>query len=148
MLVLEIAVELAIGGDQGGGAAHDEGDLVIGVGLVDEDHDTCKCRDVVLDRAERVVQPPGGLIRLMTQEKEAHCLHAVRLAGANILLLSAAGNFQLTAAQVLDIANDGTNSAVEQTKGQVLIAEQSSLVACLSGQTEDAGTAPAFNAVS
>jgi len=49
VLVLKFAVELAINSDQGGGTAHDEGDLVIGIALVDEDYDTCKCRDIVLD---------------------------------------------------------------------------------------------------
>ena len=141
VLVLEFAVELAIGRDQGGGAVHDEGDLVVRVALVNEKDDTCKCRDVVFNRTERVVQPPRDLIGLVTQQKETHRLHPVGLARADILLLSAARNLEL-AAQVLDIADDGTNAAVEETKGKILVAEQPSLVVCLGGQAEDSGTSP------
>ena len=84
---------------------------------------------------------------MVTQEKETHGLHAVGLAGADVLLLSAGGNVDLAAAQVLDIADDGTEAAVEQAKGQVLVAEQPALFPCLRGDAEDAGTAQAIDAV-
>jgi hypothetical protein len=147
-LVLKVAVELAIGGDQGAGAAHDKRDLVISIALVHEDHNACKCRDIVFNRAEGVIQPPGNLIGLVPQKEETHRLDAVCLAGADILLLSAAGDFELTTAQGLDVTDDGTHAAVEQTEREVLVAEQSSLVASLSREAEDAGTAQALDSVS
>ena len=139
-LGLEFAVELAIGGDQGAGAAHDEGDLVVGVALVDEEHDTCKCRDIVLNGAEGVIEPAGDLVGLEPLEVEAHGLDAVGLAGADVLLLAAGGDFDLAAAQGLDIADDGADPAVEQAKGEVLVAEQPALLASLGGHAEDAGS--------
>ena len=72
----------------------------------------------------------------------------VCLAGADILLLSAAGDFELTTAQGLDVTDDGTHAAVEQTEREVLVAEQSSVVASLSREAEDAGTAQALDSVS
>ncbi len=94
-----------------------------------------------------MVQPPGDLVGLVAQEKKAHGLNTVCLAGSNILLLSAAGHFQLAASQILDITDDGTNPTVEKPESQVFVAEQPSLVACLSGQTEDAGTSQALDPV-
>ena len=84
----------------------------------------------------------------MTQEEKAHGLDAMCLAGADILLLSAAGDFELATAQGLDIADDGTDAAVEQTERQVLVAEQPSLVASLSRQAEDAGATQALDSIS
>ena len=95
-----------------------------------------------------MVQSPGDLIGLVTHQKKPHGLHAVCLAGADVLLLSPAGDLELAAAQGLDIADDGTHSAVKQTERQVLIAEQPSLVACLSSQAQDAGAAQALDSVS
>ena len=109
-----------------------EGDLVIGVTLIDENHDTCKRRDIVLNRAQSVVQLPGDLIGLVTQKEKAHGLNAMGLAGPDILLLPTAGHLQVAAAQGLDIADDRSNSTIEETKRQILIAEQAALVASFS----------------
>src|SRR5262249_59476553 len=51
-------------------------------------------------------------------------------------------------AQGLDVADDGADPAVEQAEREVLVAEQSSLVACLSSQAEDTGAAQALDTMS
>ena len=145
---LVFAVELAVGRDQRAGAAHDEGDLVIAVALVGEKDDTCECRDVVLNATDRVIETAGDLIGFEALDVESHGLDAVGLAGADVLLLAAGGDGDVAAAQGLDIADDGAQAAVEQAKGQVLVAEQPALFPRLCGHAEDAGAAQAVDAVS
>ena len=52
------------------------------------------------------------------------------------------------AAKGLDVADDGADAAVKQSERQVLIAEQPTLVAGLSGQAKDPGTTQALDAIS
>ena len=143
-----LVVELAVGCDQGAGAAHDEGDLVVAVALVGEENDTCECRDVVLNGTERVIETAGDLVGLEALEVESHGLDAVSLAGADVLLLTAAGDVDAALAKGLDIAHDGADAAVEQAEGEVLVAEQAALVAGLGGHAKDAGAAQAVDAMS
>ena len=144
---VELRVKLAIGGNQRGGAANDKGDLVIGVPLVGEDNYTCECSYVVLNGAESVIQSASDFVGLEALEVETHSLDPVGLAGADVPLLAAAGDFDLAAAQGLNIAHDGADTAVEQAKRQVLVAEQPALLAGLGSQPQDAGAAQALDAI-
>src|SRR5271165_2393967 len=113
---LVLAVKLAVGGDQGTRAAHDEGDLVIPVALVGEKNDTCECRDVVFNATDCVIELARDLIGFEALDVESDGLDAVGLAGANVLLLAAGGDGDVAAAQGVDIADDGDEAAVEQAK--------------------------------
>src|SRR5262249_49644911 len=110
---LEFDGEFAIAGDQGAGAADHERDFIIDVMFVDKDCYTCKCRDIVLNGAESVIESTGDFVGLMALKVEADGEHAVSLAGADVPLLAAAGNFDLTAPQGLNIADDGAHAAIE-----------------------------------
>src|SRR5262249_21158728 len=145
MLLLEFTIEIGIGGDRRRGTAHHEGDLVIGVTLVGENHNTCKSRDIVLNRAKCVVELPGDLIGLVTQKEEAHGLNAMGLAGPDILLLPTSGHFNFAAAQGLDIADDDSNSAIEETKRQIFMADQATLVASFRREAENTAATQAFD---
>src|SRR5208282_1100326 len=147
-LVSEFMVQFPIGGDEGAGPADDEGDLVVGVASVGEDHDASKGREIVLDGAEGMVETAGDLVGLEPLKVEAYGLNAVGLAGADVLLLTAGGDFDPPLSEGLDIADDGADPAVEQSEGEILIAEQPALIACLGGQAKDAGAAQALDAVS
>jgi hypothetical protein len=74
----------------------------------------------------------------------------VRLAGADVLLLATAGNFNPSLAESIDIANDRADPTIEQTKGEVLIAEQAFLITGLGRHAQDASAAktvdPVFHA--
>ena len=94
-----------------------------------------------------MVQTPGDLVGLQSLEIEAQGLNAMGLARSDVLLLAAGGNGDVAAAESLDIANDGTDPAVEKAKREILVAEQPALFACLRGYAEDAGTAQALDAV-
>ena len=146
-LALELGEELAIGGDQGAGAAHDEGDLVIAVALIDQERNTCECGDIVFDGTESMVQAAGDLVGLQPLEVEADGLDTVGLAGADVLLLAAARDLDTATAEGIDIAHDGADPAIEQAECEVLVAEQAVLVAGLGGHAQDAGTAQAIDAV-
>ena len=91
-LVLELGQEPTIGGDQRGGAAHDEGDLVIAVTLVGQECHMCEHSDVVCYGTKGVVELAGDLIGLQPLEVETRGVDTVSLAGADILLLATAGN--------------------------------------------------------
>src|SRR5262249_41850454 len=140
-------MEFPIGGDQGAGAADHEGDLVVGVAAVGEDHDAREGREVVLDGTEGMVEATGDLVGLEALEIEAYSLNAVSLSRADVPLLTAAGDVDAPFAEGLDIADDGADAAVEQSEGEVLIAEQTALIAGLGGEAEDAGAAQALDAV-
>jgi len=96
-LVLEFVVEFPISGHERAGTADHEGDLVASIALVDEDHNTCKYRDIVLDGTEGMIEAAGDLVGLETSKVEAHGLDAMGLAGADVLLLAAGGDFNLAA---------------------------------------------------
>ena len=147
-LVAELVVEFAIGGDQGAGAADHEGDLVVGVAAVGEEHDASEGREVVLDGAESMVEPAGDLVGLEALQVEANGLNAVGLSGTDVPLLTACGDFDAPFAEFLDVADDGADAAVEQSVGEVFIAEQAALVACFGGEAKDAEAAQALDAVS
>jgi hypothetical protein len=146
-LALELGEELAIGGDQRAGAAHDEGDLVIAIALIDQERNTCECSNIVLDGTESMVQAAGDFVGLQPLEVEADGLDTVGLAGADVLLLATARDLDTSLPQGIDIAHDGTDPAIEEAEGEVLVTEQAVLVAGLGGHAQDAGTAQAINAV-
>src|SRR6266481_6661675 len=147
-LVLEFGVQFPIGGNQGAGAADHEGDLVVGVAAVGEDHDAREGREIVLDGAEGMVETACDLVGLEPLEVEAYGLNAVGLSGADVPLLTAGGDFDPPLEEGLDIADDGADPAVEQSEGEVLIAEQAALIACFGSEAEDAGAAQALDTVS
>ena len=93
-LGLEFAEELAIGGDQGTGAADHEGDLIVAITLGHEERNTCECGDIVLNGTEGMIQPTSDLVGLESLEIETHGLDAVGLARADVLLLTAGGDFE------------------------------------------------------
>src|SRR5262249_21721251 len=144
----EFAGELAVGSNEGVGAAHHEGDLVVSVALVGEDDDACKRINIVFNGAEGVIEPAGDLVGFEALKEEAHRLNPVGLGRSDVLLLAAGGDFDLAAAQGSDLADDRADPTVEQAEGEVLRAEQSSLVACLRRPAEDAGAAQALDAMS
>jgi hypothetical protein len=143
----EFLKELAISGHERTGPTDDESDRVVGVALVDEEGNTRKRSDVVFDGTECVIQPAGDFVGLKPLEVEPHSLDPVGLAGPDVLLLAAGGDFDLAAAQGLDIAHDGTDPAVEQAKREVFVAEQTTLLASLCGDAQDATAAQALNAM-
>src|SRR5262249_34662226 len=108
----------------------------------------CKSCDIVLDGSEGNVDAPGRPVRLESLRVDAHGLNAVGLAGTDVLLLAPGRDGDLAPAQGPDIADDGADPAVEQAEGEVLIAEESALVARLGGEAEDAGAAQALDAMS
>jgi hypothetical protein len=71
----------------------------------------------------------------------------VGLAGADVLLLAAAGHLEAALSEGVDIAYDCTNATIEQAEREVLVTEQAILVASLSGDAEDARSAQALNTV-
>ena len=147
-LGLELSKELAVGSHQGSGAAHHKGDLVIGIALVDKESNTCKCGNVVFNGTEGVIQTARDLIGLESLEIETHGLYAVSLARTDVLLLAARGDFDLAAAQGLDVTHDRTDPAVEKTKGEVLVAEQPALLSSLRGDAKDSAATKALDAMS
>src|SRR5215472_18036376 len=95
-----------------------------------------------------MVEAPADLVGLEPSEVEAHRLDTGGLAGADVLLLAPGRDRDLATAEGLDIADDSADPAVEQAEGEVLVAEQSALVACLGGEAEDEGAAQALDAMS
>jgi hypothetical protein len=142
---LEVLEELAIGGDEDAGAAQEKSDLVIFVAFLDEQGDTGKSRNVVFDGGERMIKSGGDLVGFVALEVKANGLDAMGLSGADVLLLSARGDFDVAFAKRLDIANDGADAAIEESVGEVFVAEQTALIACFGGHAEDAGAAKSFD---
>ena len=112
-MAAKLLVELAIGSNQGWGAADDEGDLVGAIAFVGEDDDAGKGCHVVFDGAEGVVQGASDFLGLLALEEEAHGLDAVGLSRADVLLLAAAGDGQAATAESGNVADDGADTAVE-----------------------------------
>src|SRR6516165_11672565 len=67
-------------------------------------------------------------------------------AGSNVLLLATRGDGNAGAAQDLDVANDGAQTAVEQTEAEILMREESALLASLGGEAQQASAAQADDA--
>jgi hypothetical protein len=122
-LAPEVVEELAIGGDQGAGPAHDESNLVVAVALVDEECHTCERVDIVLNGTKGMIEAACDLVGLQPLKVEADCLDSMRLAGANILLLATAGDLNAALPEGVDIANDGPDTAIEQAEREVLVTE-------------------------
>ena len=145
--VTVLVEELAIGCDQWTGPAHDEGDLVVAVALVDQECNTCECGNVVFNGAERMIETACDLVGLQPLEIKADGLDAVGLPGADILLLAAAGDLDTALPEGIDIADDGPDAAIEQSEGEVLVTEQAVLVAGLGSHAQDARAAQAVDAM-
>src|SRR5262249_15467349 len=112
-LPAELLVELPIGGDQGRGATDDEGDLVGAVAFLGQEDDAGEGGHIVFNGAQGMVQGPGDLLGFLALEEEADRLDAVRLTGADVLLLAAAGDREAAAAEGGHVADDGAQAAVE-----------------------------------
>ena len=132
-MVAEVLVELPVAGHEGSGAMDDKSDLVRSITLLGEKDDAGESGHVVLDRAQGVVKLAGDLLGLLALEEEAHRLDAVGLAGADVLLLTARGDLQAAAAEGGDVADNGADAAVEEAIGEILVGQQTALVAGLGG---------------
>jgi len=142
---LEVLEELAIGGDEDAGAAQEKSDLVIFVAFLHEQSDSGKSRNVVFDGGERMIKSSGDLVGFVALEIETNGLNAMGLSGPDVLLLAARGDFDVALAKCLDIANDGADAAIEQSVGEIFVAEQAALIARFGGHAEDAGAAKSFD---
>ena len=120
----ELVVQCAVCGDEGTGAADDEGDFVVAIFLFGEENDAGEGAAVVLDGGERVIESAGDLVGFEASEEESHGLNAVGLPGTDVLLLAARRNFDATFAEDADIANDGADAAIEEAVGEIFVAEQ------------------------
>src|SRR5260370_33823979 len=70
----------------------------------------------------------------------------MRLARSDVLLLSPCGHRDAAAAQDLDVADDGTQATVERAEGEILVGEETALLAGLGGESENTTAAQSRDA--
>jgi hypothetical protein len=143
----ELLGQLTIRRHQGTGTADDEGDLVVAVAAVGQQGDTPKGREVVLDGTERMIKATRDLHGLVAFEKKTHGLDAMRLSRPDVLLLTSGGDDESLTAQLLDVADDCPHAAVEESIGEVFVAQQAALFLRLATHAEDASASQAGDAL-
>jgi hypothetical protein len=119
----KLLVELVIGRDQSGGPMNDEGYLINAISLLGQEDHPGEGGDVVFNGAQGVVKGFGDFLRFLALKEEADRLDAMGLAWTDVLLLAAGGDLQVASPEGGDIADDGADAAIEETKSEVLIGE-------------------------